>query len=141
MPEHLLFIDTWAWLALYNPADQFHDIAQVANEELLSESYAWLTTNFVLDGTYTALRRWTSHARAVGFGNTVRAIAESGAVEIVTLTPTVEQTAWKLFTRYDTIPHLTYTDCTSFAVMRERGINLAFTGDEHFRFAGFEIRP
>lgn len=36
---------------------------------------------------------------------------------------------------------LSFTDCTSFAVMRELGIRLAFTADRHFHRAGKGIRP
>jgi predicted nucleic acid-binding protein len=48
-----IMVDTWAWIALYNPADQYHDVAQIASEELLAAGHRWLTTNFVLDETYT----------------------------------------------------------------------------------------
>jgi predicted nucleic acid-binding protein len=36
---------------------------------------------------------------------------------------------------------LSFTDCTSLAVMRELGITLAFTADRHFHRAGKGIRP
>ncbi|TEU11637.1 MAG: PIN domain-containing protein [Anaerolineales bacterium] len=68
-------------------------------------------------------------------------IAASGALEIVTVTPEIEQAAWQLFERYDTVPYLSYTDCTTFAVMQQRGITTVFTGDEHFQILGFTIRP
>ena len=34
-----------------------------------------------------------------------------------------------------------FTDCTSFVVMRELGIREALTTDRHFVQAGFGIRP
>jgi predicted nucleic acid-binding protein len=34
-----------------------------------------------------------------------------------------------------------FTDCTSFVVMRERRIRQAVTTDAHFRIAGFAIVP
>ena len=141
MPPPILMVDAWAWIALYNPADQHHDIARLANEELVAVGYHWLTTNFILDEAYTALRRWASAARAIGFGRRIQAIAASGALEIVTITPTIEQAAWQLFERYDKVPHLSYTDCATFAVMQQRGITVAFTGDEHFHILGFTIQP
>ena len=48
MPRSTLMVDAWAWIALYNPADQYHDIARLANEELLAARYSLLTTNFIL---------------------------------------------------------------------------------------------
>jgi predicted nucleic acid-binding protein len=38
-------------------------------------------------------------------------------------------------------PRLSFTDATSFAVMTELGIDLAFTADRHFHRAGSGIRP
>jgi predicted nucleic acid-binding protein len=134
-------VDAWAWIALYNPADQYHEMARLANAELLSAGYRLLTTNFILDEAYTALRQWGSPARAVSFGRRIQAIAANGALEIVTITPKIEQAAWQLFERYDAVPRLSYTDCTTFAVMQQRGITTVFTGDEHFRILGFTIRP
>lgn len=141
MPRPTLMVDAWAWIALYNPADQYHEIARLANEELLSAGYRLLTTNFILDEAYTALRQWGSPARAASFGRRIQAIAASGALEIVTITPEIEQAAWQLFERYDTIPRLSYTDCTTFAVMQQRDITTVFTGDEHFHILGFTVRP
>ena len=40
-----------------------------------------------------------------------------------------------LFERAD--PQYSFTDCTSFLIMREHGIQLVATGDHHFRQAGF----
>jgi predicted nucleic acid-binding protein len=34
-----------------------------------------------------------------------------------------------------------FTDCTSFEIMCERGIEEAITRDDHFRIAGFQLLP
>lgn len=136
-----LMVDTWAWIALYNPDDQYHDVAQLANEELLEAGYHWLTTNFVLDEAYTALRRGASAAQAIELGHEIQAIAASGALEIVTITPELEEVAWQLFERYDDVRGLSYTDCTTFALMQQRNIDVAFTDDDHFHILGFTTQP
>jgi predicted nucleic acid-binding protein len=34
-----------------------------------------------------------------------------------------------------------FTDCTSFVVMEEYQMEVAFTLDKHFRQAGFQVKP
>ncbi len=51
MPE--AFIDTWAWYALADRADKDHELAQLANDELLDAGFTFITTNFILDETLT----------------------------------------------------------------------------------------
>jgi len=48
--------------------------------------------------------------------------------------------AWGFFRKYRD-HELSFTDCTSFAAMRKYGIREAFTFDEDFSKAGFEIVP
>jgi len=36
---------------------------------------------------------------------------------------------------------VSFTDCLSFAIMRELGVETAFTGDWHFTLPGFNIIP
>ncbi len=141
MPPLTLMVDTWAWIALYNPTDQHHEAAKLANEALLTAGYHWITTNFILDEAYTGLRRWGSAARAISFGRQIQTVADSGALEIISITPQIEQAAWQIFERYDTVSNLSYTDCTTFVVMQQRGITVAFTQDEHFHIFGFTTRP
>lgn len=80
-------------------------------------------------------------ARAIDFGRKIRTIAATGALDIVTIEPEIESRAWQLFERYDTVSDLSYTDCTTFAVMQLYDINIAFTGDAHFHILGFSAKP
>jgi len=72
-------------------------------------------------------------ARAVSFIDTLRGLA---SVEIV---PTNAELYEKALHLYRERPDKEWglTDCASFVVMKERGINLAFTSDKHFKQAGF----
>ena len=57
-------------------------------------------------------------------------------VEIVWSSVGLFEKAWSLY-RERPDKEWSLTDCASFVVMRERGINLAFTSDKHFEQAGF----
>ena len=56
---------------------------------------------------------------------------------LVYSTPRVERAAWEILEHYDTAG-FSFTDCTSFAVMRILSIGKAFTFDAHFDIMGFE---
>lgn len=139
MPK--ILVDSWAWLALNYQGDQDYHKATTTNNSLLAQDYHYVTTNFILDETYTLLRRRTYAQRAVQFGNEIQQIAKAGNLEIVTLSPDMEKQAWSIFAKYLDLKGLSYTDCTSFAVMKYFAISEAFTNDQHFRVMGFHCHP
>lgn len=71
MSEKRIMVDTWAWLALYNPNDQFHEAAIDVNNVLLDEGRIFVTTNGILAETYTNLSRWASRKIAIEFGRQI----------------------------------------------------------------------
>ena len=52
----------------------------------------------------------------------------------------VEQKAIVLFAKYAD-QNVSFTDCTSFELMKQNRIRRAFTLDEHFQRAGFSVTP
>jgi len=53
------------------------------------------------------------------------------------MTPEWEDEAWQMFKRY-TDKACSFTDCTSFVVMRHRGMREAFTNDHNFEQVGYQ---
>jgi len=137
MNSERVMVDTWAWVALNDEDDADHESAEKANTELLDRDYLFVTTNFILDETYTLLRRRVSAQQAIRFGQDIRQAVESGALELITIGPEIEAEAWNIFEMYHEVKGLSYTDCTTFAVMRGLGIKDSFTEDEHFSMMGF----
>jgi predicted nucleic acid-binding protein len=39
-----VFVDTWAWYALADPNDADHELARLANDELLDAGHIFVTT-------------------------------------------------------------------------------------------------
>jgi len=136
-----MMVDTWFWLALKDRSDQDHTLAVLANEEFIGRKVIYVTTNFVLDETYTLLRRRVSPQVAIAFGREIRQATELGAMEIVRVTAEMEQEAWVLFERYEDVIGLSYTDCTTFAAMRKSDLACAVTNDRHFAMMGFSLEP
>ena len=130
-----IFMDANGWIALNNNRDQFHQEAQKLNRKLLKQSYQYLTTNFILDETYTGLLMKVGHFAAVDFGEKIR---KSKVTTIIHITDEIENEAWQLFKQFSD-KLFSFTDCTSFFIMRQLNLSEAFTNDHHFEQAGFSI--
>lgn len=139
MPE--IFIDTWAWCALINKRDSGHKAAQRANKDLVNQGYLYITSNFILDESYTLIRSRVGYKAAVEFGEKIKKLVELGMVKIIRITKEVEDLAWDLFIKYPDMEDLSFTDCTSFAVMNQLNIKEVFTNDDHFEHLKFIKKP
>lgn len=130
-----VFMDANGWIALNNKRDQLHQLAVKTNRRLLKDGYRYITTNFVLDETYTGLLTKVGHFAAVDFGERIRC---SQIVSIIHISADMEEEAWILFKQY-TDKQFSFTDCTSFVVMKQLRLTQAFTNDHHFEQMGFTV--
>ena len=96
MPD--IFVDSSAFIALEAQDDQYHAVARRYQMSLVSQPVRFVTTNFVLDETYTWLRRRASHAQAVAFGDNIR---QSARLIVHRITADQEAAAWDIFVRYE----------------------------------------
>ena len=128
------FVDTGAWFAFFVAGDPDHQAVYQAFEQWKGRM---LTSEYVFDELVTLLLYRTGHKNAVRAGNALRSgtIAEMVMVQF----PDIEH-AWRQLCR-ETDKHYSFTDCTSFAVMRQLGIDTAIAVDEHFLQAGFIVLP
>jgi len=129
-----VFVDTSGWVALKDKRDDFWKAAFALNRSLLAAGTNYVTSNFVLDEAYTLLLHRVGHHVAVQLGEDIRA---SHRVIVANITPAWEEEAWLLFKRYSD-KTFSFTDCTSFVVMRELNIYQAFTNDHHFEQIGYQ---
>jgi len=92
-----IFVDTNAWIALNSKSDQFHANALKTNKDLLQKGCHYITTNYVLDETYTGLLTKVGHFAAVDFGERIRA---SKIITVFQITEKIEEESWQLFKKY-----------------------------------------
>ena len=135
-----IFVDTLAWYALADSTDTDHLLAQTANAELLDAGHTFVTTNFVLSETIILIRYHIHHAAAVRFWQLLQRMIDSGLVMLVRVDQEHEAAAWQIFEQYSD-QAFSYTDCTSFAVMRTLDLTHVFTADHHFATMGFTRVP
>jgi predicted nucleic acid-binding protein len=88
----------------------------------------------------TLIRYRLGHAAALRSGRSLQQLAGSGVVEYVRVDDSHDAVAWHIFERYAD-QTFSYTDCSSFAVMRALDLRRAFTADRHFATLGFELVP
>lgn len=131
-----LFVDTSAFVALANRADQYHRRAKEFLR-LLSPAWKLHTSNYIIDETITRMRMVAEHKSALTFG---KMIFSSRFYKIHYIDETIEKEAFKIFEKLSD-KRLSFTDCTSFALMEKLGLNKAFAFDEDFLAVGFEIVP
>ncbi len=132
-----VFADTGAWCALYDRSDVHHARASAFLQEIKRRKARLITSDYVLDETLTLLRFRAGHREAVEFG---RWVLQSPLVKLINVDEKMWQAAWDLFVRYDA-KYFSFTDCTSFAIMRQLGLSNAFAFDHNFEQAGFTMLP
>ncbi len=96
------------------------------------------TSDYVLDEAVTGCRRRTgSHKLAVELGTM---IFSSESIALLKVDADVLGESWNLFRQRREIS-LSFTDCTSAVLARQRGIADIFTYDSDFRALGFVVLP
>lgn len=132
-----LFVDTAAWVALLDVSDFQHQAAVRFWESLRSTPVAFVTSDYILDEAYTRLRLSLGLQAAVTLHELIRG---SRSVTVVKVGEDVLEEAWEIFVRYQD-KEWSFTDCTSFALMRRLRLSEVFTFDDDFRQMGYVAQP
>ncbi len=122
-----VFVDTSAWLALYDRSDQHHHAALTVSERLKGQRAHLIFSDLILAESLTLVRYRMGHAWAVRLG---RALLESQVAEMVSVDQGICRRSWDIFKQYDD-KDFSVTDCSSFAMMEQRGVRTAFAFDRH----------
>jgi predicted nucleic acid-binding protein len=130
-----VFIDTAAFLAVLNANDQFHPLAKQTWDEILSSDSVLFSSNYVILETTTLLQH--------RFGIEAVRLFESDILPILEIAwidePIHKQGMSALLVANRR--NLSLVDCTSFEIMRQVGLDIAFTFDPHFSEQGFGVIP
>jgi predicted nucleic acid-binding protein len=139
----LIFVDTWAWLALAYAKDPYHKDAAEHHRRFQRENRRYLTTDFVLNELISALFASSPFDASRRFMDGLFQSFVNGRHELLFVTAEQFHEAYRLRLRFHDKPDISFVDLTSMAVMRDRGILEVFTGDAHFRRVGmgFQLYP
>lgn len=127
-----LFFDTSAIYAYINRKDPYHS---AVGQAVCDDKTRLVITNYIFDEIVTLVNVRLGHNQSVVVGNILMNAPE---IECIHVNKADELAAWQLFcSRSD--KGYSFTDCTSFVIMRRMNITAAIALDEHFQQEGFEM--
>jgi len=133
MASEPVFADTSFFFALAARRDPAHASAAEQFARLLRRQRPIVTTDYVVDEALTLTKARTTAAVAVALLDRIEG-SEAITLEVVSVS---RFSLAKTFFRKHADHGYSFTDCTSFVVMRELEITEALTTDHHFAEAGF----
>jgi predicted nucleic acid-binding protein len=134
-PSKKIFVDTSAFLAVMNTADDFHIQAKEQWRVLLENTDLLITNNYILLETIAILQK--RHGI-----NSIQNL-QTNLLPLVSI-------EWLDEAQHNEVIYnllatnrrrLSLVDCSAFATMRRSGIQQVFTFDNHFAEQGFEVLP
>jgi predicted nucleic acid-binding protein len=132
-----MLVDTSAWLPIWDQREQANAAMRRHLEALTRQNTIFYITDYIFDETLTLVNLRAGHAVALRMG---RWLLTSVNVRMLRISPEQWHAAWLLFQQYDD-KDFSFTDCTSFVIMRELHLIDAFAFDRHFEQMGFRLWP
>jgi predicted nucleic acid-binding protein len=132
----MIFVDTWAWVALAARRDQHHRRAKAVHQRLQGSGRLYLSTNFVLSEVIAHLYTTLTPQQAQGFINALLAAVDAGTFHLVHLSADQFRRAWVLRQKYQDKPDISFVDSTSMIVTQDQDVIEVFTGDAHLLHVG-----
>jgi len=132
-----LFVDTAGWMACADESDPAHHRAVQSRDAALESGSVLVTTDYVIDETLTLIRVRLTLAAAEAWWAQLEG---SSRLRWEWIGMDRAEKARDVFFRHRDKSY-SFTDCTSFVVMKELKLKQALTTDRHFRQMGFEVLP
>jgi len=132
-----LFVDTAGWMACADEADPAHHRALQSRDTALKSESVLVTTDYVIDETLTLIRIRLTLAAAEGWWAQLEG---SSRLRWEWIGMARADKARDVFFRHRDKSY-SFTDCTSFVVMKELKLKQVLTTDRHFRQMGFKVLP
>ncbi|OGM30802.1 hypothetical protein A2630_00415 [Candidatus Woesebacteria bacterium RIFCSPHIGHO2_01_FULL_44_10] len=130
-----IFVDTGPFQALNDKNDQYRVRAINVFNKFQNHALNYHTTDYILDEVYTGLLIKSGYQAALHFEK----FFSKANYNLVHITPELFSRTKEAFRRFNKDKKWSFTDCTSYVVMKELKIKTAFTFDNNFEQMGFEI--
>jgi predicted nucleic acid-binding protein len=127
------FLDTSALLALLDEDDLNHSRADEAWRQLLGSDEPLVSTNYIVVETLALVQRRLGMEAAKALERDLLPL-----LDLEWINEATHRSALRTFLTASR-RQLSFVDCSSFEVMRKRGVSRAFAFDQHFGEQGFEL--
>jgi len=134
--DRSIFLDSWALIALANSRDNGHELANKRYNAIVEEKLSFVTSDYILDEVITKTFKDVNYKGAMVFFQGLFELIEEGTIKLERITKKRFLSAWSLRERFYDKPKISFTDLTSFVVMRDLGIEHVFSNDDHFEKVG-----
>ena len=124
-------------MSMADRSDPLHSSTQRIRDNYLEQGYILITSDYIIDETLTLIRMRISIDAAEKWWEQIN---ESPRLQIEAITSERAEKARVWFFKWRD-KSFSFTDCTSFILMRELKIKYVLTVDKHFIEAGFNILP
>ncbi len=130
-----VFVDTSALLTLLNADDTHHRTAHAHWLQWIEQGVSFETHNYVLVESHALAQSRLGMGAVQGFETAILPLLTVHWVD-----PQLHQSAIQLLIASNR-RSLSLVDCTSFVLMGQTGMSLAFAFDQHFAEQGFRLLP
>ena len=132
-----VFADTSFLVSYYNEHDRNHKDARAITKSLEGENILWVISDYIFDEFLTVLLVRRNKQFAIEIG---QAILDDPNISVVIIEKEVFNKAWKLFRRNKN-QVWSFTDSTSYILIKKLKITEAVSFDQHFREFGVKLLP
>lgn len=132
-----LFANASFFVAYHNSKDVNHQAARDLVREFEGRPVLMVTTDYIFDEVMTVLLVRGSKDLAIRAG---RALLQDPSIEIVRIDQELFNEAWDIFQEFKD-KEWSFTDCTSYVLMKKLGIGTGISFDIHFKQFGIHVIP
>ena len=116
-----VFVDTSTWGALADKADKDHASALQYRDEIVGECKL-VTSNYILDELYTLLLMNVGFQPTINYKEKLDILISEHVLDVIWIDQDLAKRGWDVFEQYNIDKQWSFTDCTSYVVMKEFGI-------------------
>ena len=135
-----VFADSGGWYSMLVESDLHHEAGKRYFETLVRARVVVTTSDFVLDEVITRLRYDAGHPTASDFIAWMNESVSNRILRVIRVTDAIWTRAEELFLQYAD-SKLSFTDCTSFAILDQNPVDEVFGYDSHFEMMGHIMKP